>query len=119
MRDSERSLGFGFVCFTSPDEASEAIREMNGRVVGSNFLNVQLAPKPEDFKVHSDDQYMQNFSSNKNVAEPLVCCFYHFPRTFVHSFIFIKADLCDTSLQLVMSWRRPCPHLGNFQEFKA
>ena len=41
------SKGFGFVCFTTPDEAKEAVR-MNGNLLGSKPLYVALAQRRED-----------------------------------------------------------------------
>lgn len=42
------SKGFGFVCFTTPDEANEAITGMNGTLLGSKPLYVALAQRRED-----------------------------------------------------------------------
>nr|XP_029712028.1 polyadenylate-binding protein 1-like [Aedes albopictus] len=48
MLERGRSKGFGFVCFSAPDEASKAISEMNGRIVGSKPLFVALSQRKDD-----------------------------------------------------------------------
>uniref|UniRef100_A0A672FB14 RRM domain-containing protein n=1 Tax=Salarias fasciatus TaxID=181472 RepID=A0A672FB14_SALFA len=53
LHSGERCKGFGFVCFSSPEEASKAMKEMNGRVLGTRALYVVLAwarPAPARFK---------------------------------------------------------------------
>lgn len=48
MRDEkENSKGFGFVCFSEPDEATRAITEANGRMIGSKPIYVALAQRKE------------------------------------------------------------------------
>merc|ERR1719357_594866 len=59
MSEEGRSKGFGFVCFSSPEEATKAVTEMNGRIIVSKPLYVALAQRKEDRKAHLASQYMQ------------------------------------------------------------
>jgi len=62
MLEEGRSKGFGFVCFSSPEEATKAVTEMNGRIVGSKPLYVALAQREEERKAHLTNQYMQRIA---------------------------------------------------------
>ena len=59
MSDNGHPKGFGFVCFSAPDEATKAVTEMNGSIVGSKPLYVALAQRKEERRAHLTNQYMQ------------------------------------------------------------
>jgi polyadenylate-binding protein len=63
-----RSKGFGFVCFSSPEEATKAITVMNGRTVGTQALYVGLAQNKEDRKALLASQYVQRMA-NKHMQQ--------------------------------------------------
>ena len=67
--DSSHSKGFGFVCFSSPEEASKAITEMNGYTIVSKPLYVALAMRKEERRAHLAAQRMQRMSKRT----PQVC----------------------------------------------
>ncbi|KAK4882930.1 hypothetical protein RN001_006249 [Aquatica leii] len=67
MLEDGRSKGFGFVCYTSPEEATKAVTEMNGRMVGSKPLYVALAQRKEDRKAYLASQYIHRYRIQHNI----------------------------------------------------
>ncbi|KAI8364239.1 hypothetical protein BD560DRAFT_403389 [Blakeslea trispora] len=66
-----QSKGFGFVCFSSPDEATKAVTEMNGRMIGSKPIYVALAQRKEVRRSQLEAQMAQRNQMRMQQGMPM------------------------------------------------
>jgi polyadenylate-binding protein len=57
--DKGASKGFGFVCFSTPEEATKAVTEMNGKLIANKPAYVALAQRKEQRRMQLEAMHVQ------------------------------------------------------------
>jgi len=69
---TNKSKGFGFVCFTNADDATKVVTEMNGRMLEGKPLYVALAQRKEVRRAQLEAQYAARSASKLGLAPPVL-----------------------------------------------
>ncbi len=66
MRDEKNeSKGFGFVCYSTAEEATKAVTEMNGKMILSKPIFVALAQRKEIRRAQLEQQHQQRLAGSR------------------------------------------------------
>jgi RNA recognition motif-containing protein len=69
MLENGRSKGFGFVCYSTPEEATKASAEMNGRILSTKPLYVALAQRKDERSKILAARFKERLMSNQYYSQ--------------------------------------------------